>query len=138
MLFLVLPDLLSSPLHITDPADCRPPTTTGITGGEEEPAVNLPDVLEHQLLAGFQPEVPAELTAPAEEVGGQQDGGGEAALLRHPVGLQQVGLDALVSQEGQSQAGELKYPEIIFFSAAQDRAGCFKPTLQTAHRNASA
>ena len=104
----MLPDLLSSPLHITDPADCRPPTTTGITGGEEEPAVNLPDVLEHQLLAGFQPEVPADLTAPGEEVGGQQDGGGEAALLRHPVGLQQVGLDGLVGQEGLSQARKLK------------------------------
>ena len=118
---------------MTDPADCRPPPTTGTTGGEEEPAVNLLNVLEHQLLAGFQPEVPADLAAPGEEVGGQQDGGGEAALLSHPVGLHQVGLDGLVGQEGDSQAGELKYQE-IFFTALQDK----EPTLQTAHRNASA
>ena len=83
--------------------------------------MNPPDVLEHQLLGGFQPEVPAELAAPAEEVGGQQDGGGEAALLRHPVGLQQVCLDAPIGQEGHSQPGELKYQKIRFFFAVQDR-----------------
>ena len=71
--------------------------------------MNVTDVLEDQLLLGFQPAVLAELAAPAEEVGGQQDGGGETGLLGHPVGLQQVGLDLLVLQEGEGAARELKY-----------------------------
>ena len=71
--------------------------------------MNLPDVLEHQLLPGFQSEVWAELAAPAEEVGGQQDGGGQTAVLGQLVGLLQVGLDLLVRQEGERQAGGLKY-----------------------------
>ena len=97
--------MICCPLNLTDPASGEPPSPTG---GEVEPTVSLLDVPDHQLLAGFQPEVAADLTAPVEEVGGQQDGGGEAVLLRHPVGLQQVGLDGLVGQEGLSQAGELK------------------------------
>ena len=110
VLFLVLPEVIPSPLHTTDPADCRPPTTTGTTVGEVELTVNLPDVPGHRLLGWFQPEVPADLAAPVEEVEGQ------AALLRHPVGLHQVGLDGLVGQEGDSEAGELKYKEIIISS----------------------
>ena len=105
------PEVLASPFKLTDAADSRGPT---IAVGEEERTVNLVDVLEHQLLLGFQPEVPAELAAPAEEVGGQQDGGGETGLLGHPVGLLQVGLDLLVRQEGESHARKLKYQEIIF------------------------
>ena len=71
--------------------------------------MNFPDVLEDQILLGFQPEVLTEFAAPAEEVGGQQDGGGEMARLSHLVGLLQVGLDLLVRQEANSEAGELKY-----------------------------
>ena len=62
--------------------------------------MNLPDVTDHQLPPGFHLEVLAELAAPAEEIGGQQDGGGEAGLFGHTVGLLQVGLDLLVAQEG--------------------------------------
>ena len=105
------PHVICCPLNLADPARGEPPSPTS---GKVEPTVSLPDVPEHQLLAGFQPEVLAELAAPAEEVGGQQDGGGEAALLRHPVGLHQVGLDGLVPQEVLAQAGELKYQEIFF------------------------
>ena len=71
--------------------------------------MNVTDVLENHLFPGFEPEVPAELAAPAEEVGGQEDGGWETGLLGHPVGLQQVGLDLLVLQEGESGSRELKY-----------------------------
>ena len=73
------------------------------------PRVNLPDVTDHQLPPGFHLEVLAELAAPAEEVGGQQDGGGETGVLGHFVDLHQVGLGLLVRQEGNSQTGELKY-----------------------------
>ena len=113
--------MICCPLNLTDPASGEPPSPTG---GEVEPTVSLLDVSEHQLLAGFQPEVLAELAAPAEEVGGQQDGGGQAALLRHPVGLHQVGLDGLVPQEVQAQAGELKYQEIVFTHHHQTYIPC--------------
>ena len=78
--------------------------------------MKLTHVLEDRLLLGFHPEDLAELAAPAEEVGGQQDGGGETALLGHPVGLHQVGLDLLVLQEVESHAGELKYQEIFIIT----------------------
>ena len=71
--------------------------------------MNLADVLENHLLPGFEPAVLAELAAPAEEIGGQMDGGGEEGLLGHPVGLLQVGLDLLVLEEGERGARELKY-----------------------------
>ena len=62
--------------------------------------MNLADVLKDHLLLRLQPAVLAELATPAEEIGGQQDGGGETGLLGHTVGLLQVGLDLLVAQEG--------------------------------------
>ena len=63
--------------------------------------MNLPNVLDHQLLAGLHPKVTAELAAPVEVVGvgGQEDGAGETGLLGHPVNLQQVGFYHLVLQE---------------------------------------
>ena len=82
------------------------------------------------MLGRFHPEVLAELAAPVEEVRGQDDGAGEIGLLGHPVGLQYVGPDRLVRQEGKSQTRELKFQELIFYTV------CFKPALQTAHRNA--
>ena len=75
--------------------------------------MNLSDVLEYQLLIGFHHEVLAKLTAPAKEVGGQEDGRGQMA--GYPVGLLHVGLDLLVLQEVESQAGELKYQSINTF-----------------------
>ena len=96
-------------------------------------AVSLSDVPDHQLLLGLHPEVPAELTVPAQEVGGQQDGGGEAALSRHSVDLLQVSFGRLVPQEEDSQSKELKYQEIL--SQVSRVVGC--RTLQTAHWNAS-
>ena len=97
VLIFVLPHFISCPLYITDPANCGPPTTTG----EVERTVNLPNVLDHQLLAGLHPKVTAELAAPVEVVGvgGQEDGAGETGLLGHPVNLQQVGFYHLVLQE---------------------------------------
>ena len=74
--------------------------------------MNLTDVLKDQLFPGFQSAVLTELAAPAEKVGGQEDGGGETGLLGHPVGLLEVRLDPLVREEGESHAGELKYQEI--------------------------
>ena len=99
------PEVFSSPLHLTDTAGGRGPTTAV---GEEEPTVNLSDMLEHQLLLGFHPEVPTELTAPADKIGGQEDGGWETRLLGQLVNLLQVGLHHLVRQEGQSHSRELK------------------------------
>ena len=81
--------------------------------------MNVPDVLEDHLLLGFQPEVWAELAAPAE------DGGGEKTLLSHLVDLLQVGLDLLVRQEANSEAGELKCQEtkIIRFKSLELGSG---------------
>ena len=73
VLFDMEPDLSLSPLNLADPArGCAP----AFTVDEEEVAVFLADVLENQLLAGFQPDLLTELTTPVEKVGGQQDGGG--------------------------------------------------------------
>ena len=104
------PEVIFSPLDLTDAAGGCPTTAAG----EVELTMNLPDVTEYQLFLGFHTEVLTELAAPAEEVGGQQDGGGETGLLGHFVGLHQVGLDRLVREEGESDASELKYQDIIF------------------------
>ena len=102
-------NVISGHLNLTDPAGGGDPTSTV---GEEELTVNFPDVLDYQLLLGFHPKVLAELAAVVNQIGGQQNEGGEMALLHHPVGLLQVGFDRLVRQEGEIHAGELKYQEI--------------------------
>ena len=86
-MFQVSPQGISGPLHLclTDPARGK---AEAINAGEEEPAVNLADVLDHQLLLGFHLKLWTELAAPAEQVSGQEDGGGNVGLLSHPVGLQ--------------------------------------------------
>ena len=101
------PEVLSSPLQLTDAAGGRAPTTTAV--GEKESTVNLSDVLENHLLLGLHPAVLTELAAPVEKVGGQEDGGGETGLLCHPVGFLEVRLDHVEREEGESHARELKY-----------------------------
>ena len=61
------PDVISSQLNLADPAHGGAPATTA---GEVEPAVNLLNVLDHQLFLGFHLEVLADPTAPAEKVRG--------------------------------------------------------------------
>ena len=56
-------------------------------------------VLEYHLLTRLHAAVLAELAAPTEKVGGENDGGTMVAFLGHAMNLSEVGFYHLVSQK---------------------------------------
>ena len=104
MLKNMLRDVRLGALQQTDSADCH----AGVWSLEKEPPVDLTDVLDHRLLPRLHPAVLADLTAPPQEVGGQNDGGRMAAYIRHPVSLSQVAYHHLEGQKVRNDARELK------------------------------
>ena len=89
MFLTVLADLLLRSLSVADSAHGH----AGDTGlPEVELGVDLLDVTEHVLPVQVHGAVLAELAAPADQRGGQEDGAGDVRLLRHSVGLPHVAL----------------------------------------------
>ena len=101
-------DVRLLPLQQTNSADC----CAGGGSLEKEATVGLTDVLGDHLLPRLHLAVQADLAAPPQKVGGENDGGRNAAFLVDPVSLSQVRSDHLEGQKVHSEAGEL---ENVFF-----------------------
>ena len=104
MLENMLRDVRLGSLQQTHSADC----SAGVWSLEKEPPMDLTDVLDDLLLPRLHPAVLADLAAPPQEVGGQNDGGGIAAFIRHPVDLCQVLFDLIEGQKVRDDVRELK------------------------------
>ena len=104
MLQNMLRDVRLCALQQTHSAD----SLAGVWSLEEEPTVYLANVLDHQLLPRLHRAVLADLAAPPHEVGGQNDGGGIAAFIRHPVSLSQVLFNLIEGQKVRDDVRELK------------------------------